>query len=398
MDDVQVLQVIDSLGAGGAERSLLETAPVLRDHGVRLHVVALASTTVGFEAEFRAAGVDVRVLPRRGRAAALRALHRLVSTSRPDVVHTTLFEADVLGRLAVHGRVPLLTSLVNTSYDPVRLADPGVSRLGLQAARIIDSWTARRLTTHFHALTEAVRVAAVRDLHIEPDRVTVVPRGRDASRFAPRDDRQRAAIRRALDLPEDARVVLNVARREFQKGQSTLVHAIARLHAQGRPVVLLVAGREGSASGALADLRAELGLDDVVHFLGHRPDVADLFAVADVFAFPSLYEGLGNAVLEAMASGTPVVASDLPAIREVLPSPDCGVLVPPQDPGALANGLAALLDDDPRRGRMARTARRRFDEHHSLAEVSRRMADLYRLVAAVPASGHAGIATAGYPR
>ncbi len=125
----------------------------------------------------------------------------------------------------------------------------------------------------------------------------------------------------------------------------------------------MVAGREGHASAALGDQIARLGLDDRVRLLGHRSDVAEVLSAADLFVFPSVYEGLGGALIEALALGLPIVASDLPALREVVRPGENADLVSPTDSAALAAAVVALLDDPARRrayGARSRQAVRRW--------------------------------------
>jgi glycosyltransferase involved in cell wall biosynthesis len=119
----------------------------------------------------------------------------------------------------------------------------------------------------------------------------------------------------------------------------------------------------------------------VVRFLGHRRDVPEILAAADVFAFPSLWEGLGCSVLEAMALGLPIVASDLEPIREVVEDGRCAVLVPPRTPGALASAISSLLDDRPRAEDLGREGREIFRRRFTLERSTQRMVELCRRVA-----------------
>jgi glycosyltransferase involved in cell wall biosynthesis len=381
---VRVLHLIDSFLPGGAERSLNELVPRFEAAGVRCDVVALTRLTgdvqiTETERTYEARFCSATTLP--GRVAELR---RIIRAERPDMVHTTLFRSDVHGRLAAW-RTParVLTSLVNTSYEPARLADPNVRRSRLAAARELDGWTARHLTDHFHAITRAAADSAVRHLRIDPARITVIPRGRDEARLGRPGPQRRAAVRAALGLPADATVLCTVGRQDPQKGHDVLLAAFDRLAAARPEVWLLVVGRAGHATPALeAHLsRSPAAVRERVRLLGHRRDVGDLLAASDVFVFPSRYEGLGGAVVEALALALPVVASDLPALREVVTPDREGLLVPPGDPAALAAAVAHLLASRQRRAEMGAAARRRFEEAFSLERVAEAMLTLYERVA-----------------
>jgi glycosyltransferase involved in cell wall biosynthesis len=377
---MRIAFLINGLGRGGAERSLAELLPGLRARGITPSVICLDGGGELEEAVLDA-GVEVRRLGGTLAGAAIR-LRGWLRRERPALLHTSLFEADVVGRLASVGTgVPVLCSLVNTTYAPVRLQDPNVRAWRLRAVRRIDASTARHLVAHFHAVSRAVKEAAVSDLGIPPERITVVERGRDPARLGAPSPGRRAAARRALGVGEGEVVLLNVGRQEFQKGQEHLLEAVARLVGRYPGLRLFVAGRQGHATGRLQAAVGRLGLGGTVRFLGHRDDVPELLAAADVFVFPSLYEGLGGALIEAMALALPIVASDLPAIREVVEEGRNAVLVPPASPEALAGAIVSVLEGGHRRQAMGARSREIFEERFTLERSVARMVELYERVA-----------------
>lgn len=377
---MRILHIIDSLGAGGAERSLAELAPRLPDLGIEPMLVVFRRVEQGFHEEVVASGVPVTLVEARGQVSRLRQLRALIRKTQPDLVHTTLFAADVLGRLAALGRAPVLSSLVNTRYGRHRLEDPNVSRHGLAAARLVDAGTAQ-LVDHFHAITKAVKDSASRDLHVSAERITVIPRGRDPERLGTASPDRRAAARKLLGVSELTPLVLNVARQEYQKGQLHLLDAAAELRQVRPDVRWLIAGRRGNASQDLERRHRELALGDSVRFLGHRDDVPELMCAADAFVFPSLYEGLGGVLLEAMALDVPVVASDIPAVTEVLDGGRTGRLVTPGDRDQLAQAVDRILSDRPAARALARAAQQRFQNHYRFELVTRDLAALFESVA-----------------
>jgi glycosyltransferase involved in cell wall biosynthesis len=343
---VPFLFVINSLGAGGAERSLADILPHLYTVGVRPIVACFKSPDVGFEQEVRADGTDVRVLPGASLMSHVRDLRNIIKRERPRLVYTALFDAHLAGRLAAAGTgVPVLSNLTNVAYDPARYADPNVNGRRLQLLRYVDGWTARHLTSHFHAVSGAVKTSAVSSLGVAPQDITVVHRGRHRQRLGRPGADRRARVRSTLGLDSSALVVITVGRQEYQKGQRYLLEAVPGLADRFPNVEIMIVGRQGHASSELASLVTSLDIEDRVRFLGHRDDVPDLLAASDVFAFPSVYEGLGGANIEAMALGLPLVASDIAALREVVEVGGNGILVPPADPAALENALGDLLAD-----------------------------------------------------
>jgi len=383
---LRVLLLIDGLWVGGTERSLVELLPLLRTVGVQPMVACLTRRSEGVEAEARRSGFEPRFLPTGGLFTQVRALRRLVRELRPDLVHSALFRSNLVARLARPGLraggrpVPVLNSLVNTPYEPVRFRDPAVAAGKLRLVRLVDAGTAR-LADHFHAVSEAVRAAAVRDLRLPVERIDVVHRGRDPERLGVPSPARRAAARAALGIAAGAEVVLNVGREDFQKGQDVLLEAFALLAPRRPHLHLMLAGRRGNASDAIEARLGGLAERHRVHRLGHRDDVPELLAAADLFAFPSRFEGLPGAVLEAMAMGLPVVAADIPPVREVMPASDPTLRVPPEDPAALAAAVETLLDDRRRMAELGRGNRRTFLDRYTLERSASAMAALYRRLA-----------------
>lgn len=310
-------------------------------------------------------------------------LRKLIQRERVDLVHTTIFESDLAGRLAAYGSgVPVLTSLVNTSYETVRLTDPRVGRFKLYSAKVLDGWTGRHMTTHFHAITKAVKLAAVRSLRIPPERITVIERGRDPERLGEPSKARRQAARQRLDLPDDAELLLNVGRQEHQKGQRVLLEAVASLVPMRPRLKVLIAGRPGNASDELGCDLERFALTGKVKLLGHREDIPELLAAADVFVFPSLYEGLGGALIEAMGMGLPVVSTTIPAVREVVEEDHNALLVPSNSPESLARAIVRVLDDRTLAARMGQRSREIFLERFTLDKSVSRMIELYSRVVA----------------
>jgi glycosyltransferase involved in cell wall biosynthesis len=380
---VKVLVVVDSLAVGGTEQSLAELVPRVVDAGIDVTVATLCHREPGYEADLRRGGHDVRVLRPGGFAAKVRELRGLVRARAPALVHTQLFDSDLAGRLAAAATPAcVLTSLVNTSYEPARRRDPRVRAHRLEAARLVDGWTARHLTDHFHAVSATVRASAVRHLGVAPARVTVVERGRDPARLGEPGPARRQRVRAALGLSPDAPVLLNVGRQEFQKGQRDLLEAFDVIAATRSDAVLLLAGRPGQSSAELEERRLRSPHRERVRMLGARTDVPDLLAAADVFVSSSRYEGLPGVVLEAFALGVPVVASDIPPHREVVADGESGLLVTVEDPPALAAAVARVLDQPAFARALGARGRAEFGARFTLDASARRMIELYERVAA----------------
>jgi glycosyltransferase involved in cell wall biosynthesis len=378
---VRVLYLIDSLFAGGAERSLAALAPYYRDLGVELHVGYFYERE-GVRPELEAAGAKVhRLQPEdlKGYWWRVHFARGLIRWIEPDLVHTTLFDADIAGRIAARlTHRPVVSSLVNVNYGPEQLANPRIKSWRLRAAQLADATTAR-VVTRFHAVSGVVADEMAPRLHVRRDRIEVIPRGRDPVALGTRTDDRRAAARAALGVSPGERVVLAIGRQEYQKGFDVLVDAAASM---AREVRVFIAGRDGNAS---TELRAAIeagGLGEIVTMLGERADIAELLCAADVFAFPSRWEGMPGTVIEAMALEAPIVASDIASVREVVGDDCVAVLVPPGDPRALANAVTSTLDDPDAAARTAR-ARHRFLDAFTIERSAAEMVRFYERVLAL---------------
>lgn len=353
---------IDSPGVGGAERSLREMIPYFRK--ARITPVVACFRRRGSEVDGeRDDSYPVYFLDEVSRVKQMRELRRIMAAERIDLVHTTLFQSDVFGRTATAGTgLPVVTSLVTIPYDPARIEhDKHATHPKLIAARLLETVTGSLFADHFHAITEAVRDASARSLRVPTDRTTVVYRGRDERRLGRRSSERRRRVREALGVPEDTFLVLNAGRQDYPKGQSFLLEAMEPLLVEEPNALLVVAGREGVATAELQNIMKKKRLNDRVRFLGHRRDVPDLMVAADVFALSSLWEGLACVNIEALALEVPIVASDLPAVREVLDNGAAGLLVSPGNAAELARGLVRIRRQPSLAESLVRKGRERFE-------------------------------------
>jgi glycosyltransferase involved in cell wall biosynthesis len=380
-DGLRVLYVIDSLGHGGAEQSLVEMLPVLHEQGVRAAVVGLTERPTELVSRARTAGATVVHAPPGNMAAQVRWLRRLVARSRPDLVHTTLFRADLVGRLAAAGLAPVVTSLVNVQYGEERERESGIPTWKLWSVRQVERWSGRFFTARFHANSEAVATAAEGALAIARDRMVVIPRGRDPRRFSPQLRDHRRRVRDELGVGPDTPVVISVGRQEFQKGHRYLVETFAEVVAARPDAMLWLVGGKGAATSATVELIERWRLEDNVRLLGRRDDVPELLGAADIFALASLWEGLPNVVIEAQAVGLPVVASAIPPVIEAVDPDRTALLSEPATPHAMAIDLLALIRDPGRCERLGSAGRDHFLERFTIEPVVAAMAELYTEVA-----------------
>jgi len=238
--------------------------------------------------------------------------------------------------------------------------------------RVLSHWRRRlafrwsmRQSRAVAAVSGATRQLFLDALHLSPDAITVVHNGIVGP---PAGDP--AGFRRELGVSQDEVLIVSVGNLYPVKGHHVLLQALAQLAARADlpPWRMALAGR-GRETDRLKQFAGEQGLDRV-HFLGHRPDVPDILAAADVWVMPSLSEGLPLALLEAMFAGKAVVASSVGGIPEVIQPELDGLLVAPNDPPALAGALGRLILDAGLRTRLGCAARQKAASQFSVAHMT----------------------------
>jgi glycosyltransferase involved in cell wall biosynthesis len=376
---VRILYLISSLGRGGAEHGLLTLARSLVARGDTVDVAYIRRRPASLEGEFTEFGVEAVLLAGPlGRAGLVPRAVRLIRQRHPDLVHTMMNEANLIGRVAgLFTGTPVVSSLINETYGRDQQSAPGRPPWQLHLAQGVDVVTARRVV-RFHAVTRWVADIMAPRLRIPRDRIDVVARGRDPDSLGPKSPERRQRIRQSLQLPPGAEVLLCVARQDHQKGLDVLLKAVPAVLAERPDAYFLLAGRTGDATELLETVVTELGLERRVRFLGVRDDVPDLLCGSDVFVLPSRWEGIAGVLLEAMALEVPIVASDLPPLREVVPDDRFGRLIPPDHADGLAGAVVATLTDHVGSAERAKRARERFLERFTMERVTEEMVQFYR--------------------
>jgi L-malate glycosyltransferase len=360
---LRVLGVDPELGFAGGETQVLGLALGLLHKG---HHADLACDPRGrlFD-RARREGIACHPLAIRNAldfAAGMR-LRGLLSTEHYDVVHFHTSRAHSMAPFARgHARALIVTRRMD--YRPNRLFAPFLFNRAVDAVAAISSRVA-------DALGEA---------GVASDHLRIIPSGVDCDRFRPAYASEREAARGRLGIAKDDFLLGTVGMLEERKGHRYLLEAVAKLnHAQGEAgrIKCAIAG-DGQMRVELVNLAEELGIGGDVLLLGMIGDSRQLLDALDVFVFPSLKEGLGVALLEAMACGLPVVATRAGGVVDIVEDQRNGLLVPPRDPAALADPIASLANDVTRRASLGSAARLRVRENFSMNAMTAKTICLYR--------------------
>ena len=357
-------------GPGGAERMMLQLAEELRRRGHEVHPVGPADRSPWLRTRFRESGFEPLTYTTHGRLdpALLVQMTKLLRHMQADVVHTHEFVTSVYGGIA--SRL-LQRPHVITMHGGRYYAERAYRRLALR-------WSARH-SRALVAVSEATAADLVRSLRLAPSRVRVIYNG---IRYSGGD---RTAVRRELGLGDDEVLIVAVGNLYVVKGHIVLLRALARLEDAGVELPLwrvVIAGR-GGEEAALRDFANARCWAERVHLLGFREDAADVIAAADVFAMPSLSEGLPLAIIEAMFAGRAIIASRIGGIPEVVTDGAEALLAVPGDDANLAERLRALLVSPELRARLGEAASRRAAFRLTLE----RMTDEYERIYYASATG-----------
>ncbi|MBN1514546.1 MAG: glycosyltransferase [Phycisphaerae bacterium] len=360
---MKLLYLITDLETGGVPLHLYRLARSMRDGGHDVSVTCL-SPPGPVSAMLEEAGIPTGACGARG-AWDLRILPRLrgrIIQTQPDVVHAFLFHANVAARLlAGLGTFPRQRLICEIQTVEVERT------WHLTVERYTHPWCRYVVGNSPSVVAHLARRAGV-----PPHRLVLVQGGIDAEPIR----RARPIDRASLGLLAGAPVVLWTGRLDPVKRVDDLVLAAAQLVRQAIPLQLLIVG-EGPEQPRLQELVGESGMSDHVHFAGRRSDVPRLLRMADLFVFPSRTEGLPNSLLEAMAAGLPIVATNVPGNCDVLTDGKTGLLVPPCQPYQLAAAMLKLLQNRSLAEELGAAASRAVSLRFQLRQTHRAYEELY---------------------
>jgi glycosyltransferase involved in cell wall biosynthesis len=365
---LDIAHVVENLERGGLERMVIDLVGAQRAAGHRCRVACLFEPGT-LAHELQSQGIEVYACRKRsgfdpGAIARLRAWLRAV----PGVVVHTHNASAHYHTVAASLGLPI-ARVINTRH-------------GMGAARPASrgEWLYRRAmvrTDVVAAVCEAAR-ARFSQQGVRPRRrLLAVPNGIRVEDFSCASAERRAALRNVLDLATGMRIIGTVGRLNPVKDQTTLLRAFARVHAEFADTALVLVG-DGPLRAMLEAQSVALGLGDAVRFLGDRGDVRQLLQAFDMFALTSLSEGYSMALLEACASGLPIVATDVGGNREIVVDGRNGLMVVPADEEAFAGAITALLREPGRAAQMGQAGRDWALREASISTMAARYDALYR--------------------
>jgi glycosyltransferase involved in cell wall biosynthesis len=363
---LKVLHVTTHFNVGGISNYILTLSRALKSRGVE---VVVASSGGDLKVELDRCGISHRELDIKTKfefgPKALKSAFRLARILKDDGI-------DVMH---AHTRVSQVAALAASKMSGVPVVTTCHGYFKKRLRGVIDTWGTKVI-----AISDAVKTHLIKDLHVKEDRVELIYSGIDPSRFP--DDTGAGGLKKAraeLGL-KDAPVVGTIGRLSSVKGQRFFVEAMKDILAN-RPDAQAVLLGSGEEERSLRKLAASSGVAGSVRFYESCADTGRFLSVMDVFVFPSLKEGLGIALLEALAAGRACVASRTGGIGDIIKDGYNGMLVGVGDPKAISDAVLKLLADSNLRAEMGRRGRELVRERFTLERMASDVAGLYEKVA-----------------
>lgn len=353
----KIIYIIDTLTVGGAQRFLINMIKGLDREQFEPKVVTIMIKGE-LAKEILDLGVEVIHLQKKGKIgwSLIWQLKDFFKKEQPEIVHTNLFGSDTIGRIAaILARVPVIVSTEhNTNFDQ--------GFIKCLVKKIISLFTAKII-----AASEAIRDFSVKNDGINLKKFIVINYGIDLNEYPFRGSR----------IINGNKIIAGVAARlEEQKGHIYLIKALPQIVREYPGFKLQLIGG-GSLLESLKKEVAALGLNGTVEFLGDRQDVPELFQNLDIFILPSVWEGLGIAILEAQAIGVPVLASNVGGIKEIVKDGETGLLFEPKDSEAIFKSIERLVSNQDLAAKIVEQANKQVRANFDYKIMVKNYTDLY---------------------
>ncbi|MDB5342201.1 MAG: group 1 glycosyl transferase [Schlesneria sp.] len=362
-EPVPIAFCITELDRGGAEKAFTELVLGLDRQFWNARVFCLGPHAY-FAEVLETHGINVICFNGRGANSfpgVLWRLTRALRQFRPALMQTFLFHGNLVGRLA--GRL---------AGVPYIVAGIRVAERRCRWHIRLDRWT-NFLVDHNVCVSQGVADFSVQEAGLKARKVSVIPNGVDFATYANASPTDVSQLGSKGHFP----VVITVGRLEEQKGVRFLLHAATVVLKKHPDCQFLIVG-DGPERASLEALASSLGIGSSTHFAGHRGDVPGLLKAADLFVLPSLWEGMPNALLEAMAAGLPVIATAVEGSREIIESDESGLLVPAGNSSELATAILRVLNQSDLAARLSSGAQDNITKRFTNSSATAAYDHLYR--------------------
>lgn len=366
MKKIRILRIVSNLGVGGVQKRMVSLLPKLNKE--RYNIVVCSFKSGELQHCLEQSGISVRIVKRRFKFDPI-CIYRLCSIMKKeniDIVHTHCHKPNTTGRVAV-----------KLAGVPVIIANEhNVDSWKSSWQLILDKWLAA-YSDKIIAVSEAVKNFYVENADIPADKFEVIYNGVDLD-FWQKDIPSQEVIaekKAELGLLQDDKVIAAIGRLHPQKDHEYLLRAAREIIPRMKNLKFLIVG-DGPMRDSLESLSERLGIKENVVFTGKRDDIKDLLYISDISVLSSIREGFSNVVLESMACGKPVVATDVGGNKEIIIDGENGFIVPSRDKDALADKILALAGNEELTEKMGLAAKETV-KNFSLSQMAYKTEKLY---------------------
>ncbi len=370
----KILYVIDNLEFGGGERVFSQLINRLPRERYKIMVACLPTGV--FVEKIKESGALIKPVDMRNRSnfKVILQLRGLMKDQNIDIVHSQGARADFFARMAAMlARVPVVFSTV-----PMTVEGFDVNPIKKLIYILLNRFS-ERFVDRFMVVSDALKKMMIEKHKIEPQKVVKIYNGIEKDDYVIADDEImciRTGFRNKSGLEEDTPVIGIIGRLVWQKGIEHFIEVIPEILKEFKEARFFIVG-DGPLENKLKAASKKLKIDDKISFTGFRSDIKDILASIDIFVMPSLLEGLPMILLEAMAMGKPIVATNIDGINEVVENGKTGLLVPPKAPEALSEAIVNLLIHRDQACQMGINARRVVEERFGVDIMIRKVEEVY---------------------
>lgn len=368
---ISVMHLINSFSLAGAEKLVYDICKRIDKNKFEVYICSIGFQDTDIEKQIidelekeSIHTLTLRKQKNRQRISAILALRKIILENKIDIINTHCTSPDFYGRTAAFlSNLKIVFSTVHNTKG-----------YSAKKERLY-----KHLTTKYIAISDTVKEYIVKELKINSSKVEIIFNGIDKSTLtAVKCDRDSKL--KELKVDPKKLILLNIGRVEYQKGQIYLVEAVRKLVQKFPDIHLIIVGNtelDRQCYKEIVELIDSYGLKEYFTFTGVRKDIPEILNASDIFVFPSLFEGFSLTVMEAIACGKPVVATDVGSIREIIVDGENGTIIPPMNSDAIADSLYKYLSDESYLKKISANAYSSFSDKFTIEKTLESYKNLY---------------------
>jgi len=366
MSKKKIIHLIQALDNGGCENMLLRTLPLLNDFE---HKIITLHHKGELAEQFEQKNISVVNINQKNLLdifAYLRLLS-LIKKEKPNLIFTYLFHADFIGRLflQIFTSIKIIPSL-RTTYNHRKY----------WPARLFEKLT-KYFVKNYLANSESVKNFYVEKIGVKKEKIAVIHNGIDTDFYD--TVKRNENLRENFGIKKEDIAIICVANLHINKGHRYLLEAFEEVYKENKKIKILLAGDGNEKENLLRQMENYQSKNNIL-FLGKRDDVPQLLKISDIFVLPTLFEGMSNAIMEAMTCSLPIITTDIPENRELIENDEAGILIPTKNSADIQKNLSFLLQDETWRKNLGKNARRKIIEKFEIKKISEKISNFYKIL------------------